>query len=82
MTDSAGNSWTPYTPRNSPYEFTEFNKWQPLVESDGLGYVSIQKHVTPHIGSTGRYFGFSSKEDEEDFSSRKIDGPDYVNRSA
>ncbi|CBN74946.1 expressed unknown protein [Ectocarpus siliculosus] len=80
MTDSAGNSWTPYTPSNSPYEFTDFKKWQPLVESDGLGYVSSQEHVTPHIGSTGRYFGFSSKEDEEDFSSRTIDAPDYLNR--
>ncbi|CAM9870915.1 unnamed protein product [Ectocarpus fasciculatus] len=62
------------------YQFTEFKKWQPLVESDGLGYVSTQEHVTPHIGSTGRYFGFSSDEDEQDFSSRKIDGPDYLQR--
>ncbi|CAN0096425.1 unnamed protein product [Ectocarpus sp. 4 AP-2014] len=80
MTDSARNSWTRYIPRNSPYEFTTVKKWQPLKESDGLGYVSTQEHVTPHIGSTGRYFGFSSTEDEEDFSSRKVDGPDYLNR--
>ncbi|CAM9338597.1 unnamed protein product [Ectocarpus sp. 8 AP-2014] len=80
MTDSEGNSWTPYVPRNSPYEVTDTKKWQPPEESDGLGYITTQEHVTPHIGSTGRYFGFSSKEDEEAFSSRTIDRPDYLNR--
>ncbi|CAM9585307.1 unnamed protein product, partial [Ectocarpus sp. 12 AP-2014] len=80
MTDSEGHAWTPYVPRNSPYELTNIKRWQPLVESDGLGYVSTQEHVTPHIGSTGRYLGFSSKEDEEAFSSRTIDAPDYLNR--
>eukprot|EP00752_Nemacystus_decipiens_P004023 g3684.t2 len=80
MTDSKGNSWTPYTPRNTPYELVEKKKWQPLLESDGLGYISTQEHVTPHIGSTGRYFGFSSKEDEEAFASRKLKKPDYINR--
>ncbi|CAM9420198.1 unnamed protein product [Ectocarpus fasciculatus] len=80
MTDSEGHSWTPYVPKNSPYELTNFKRWQPLVESDGLGYVSTQEHVTPHIGRTGRFFGFSSEEDEEAFSSRRTDAPDYLNR--
>ena len=50
------------------------------MDSDGLGSISTPEHVTPHIGSTGRYFGFSSKEDEEAFSSRKLNKPDYINR--
>ncbi|CAM9281589.1 unnamed protein product [Hapterophycus canaliculatus] len=77
MTDSEGNSWTPYEPRNSPYSFYREDKWQPLIQSDGLGYISVQEHVTPHIGSTGRFFGFSSKEDEDDFASRTVDKPAY-----
>ncbi|CAN0217950.1 unnamed protein product, partial [Scytosiphon promiscuus] len=81
MTDSEGNSWTPYEPKNTPYEFTKKNKWQPLTESDGLGHVTTQEHVTAHIGSTGRFFGFSSKEDEDDFASRTLDKPAYRKKS-
>ena len=47
------------------------------MESNGLGYISVQEHVTPHIGITARFFGFNSKEDEEAFASRKLEGPDY-----
>ncbi len=50
------------------------------MESDGLGYITVQEHVTPHIGSTGRYFGFSSEEEEDAYSSRKLGKPDYVDR--
>ena len=50
------------------------------MESDGLGYISTQEHVTPHIGSTGRYFGFSSEDEEKAYSSRKLAKPDYINR--
>ncbi|CAN0481165.1 unnamed protein product, partial [Scytosiphon promiscuus] len=31
-------------------QLTNPNRWQPLVESDGLGYLSTQEHVTPHMG--------------------------------
>ncbi|CAM9706452.1 unnamed protein product, partial [Scytosiphon promiscuus] len=81
MTDSEGNSWSSYEPQNSPYEFKKKSKWQPLMESDGLGYVYVQEHVTPHIGSTGRFFGFSSKDDEDDFAARKLSRPAYNNKS-
>ena len=61
-------------------QFRKKKKWQPLMESDGLGYISTQEHVTPHIGSTGRYFGFSSEDDEKEYSSRSLSKPDYINR--
>ena len=50
------------------------------MESDGLGYITTQEHVTPHIGMTARLFGFDSIRDEEAFASRKLDPPDYRNQ--
>lgn len=47
------------------------------MESDGLGYISTQEHVTPHIGITARLFGFDSADDEEAFASRTLDKPSY-----
>eukprot|EP00904_Undaria_pinnatifida_P002795 jgi/Undpi1/12516/HiC_scaffold_6.g02185.m1 len=79
MTDSAGNSYEPYTPVNTPYKLRNRHRWQPLMESDGLGYITTQEHVTPHIGMTARLFGFDSIGDEEAFASRKLDPPDYRN---
>jgi hypothetical protein len=45
FTDSYG-----YVPKNSPWEITDPNAWQPLIESDDLGFFYTQEHVTPHIG--------------------------------
>lgn len=47
------------------------------MESDGLGYISVQEHVTPHIGFTARFFGFNSTQDEEAYASRQLDPPRY-----
>lgn len=47
------------------------------MESDGLGYISPQEHVVPHIGATARFFGFNSTADEEAFASRKVSSPKY-----
>eukprot|EP00903_Cladosiphon_okamuranus_P005324 g5322.t1 len=78
--DSAGNEWSGYTPKNTPYRFKRTKKWQPLLESDGLGYISTQEHVTPHIGVTARFLGFHSAGDEEAWGSRKLDKPSYRRR--
>ncbi|CAM9235018.1 unnamed protein product [Laminaria digitata] len=75
--DSAGNTWTPYRPQNSPYELSNERRWQPLMTSNGLGYLSSQEHVTPHIGVTARFFGFNSTEDEKAFASRTLPQPSY-----
>ena len=37
-------------PKNSPWEITDPNAWQPLIESDDMGFFFAQTHVTPHIG--------------------------------
>ncbi|CAM9270140.1 unnamed protein product [Ectocarpus sp. 6 AP-2014] len=79
-TDSAGNEWNGYTPKNTPYKFKRTKRWQPLLESDGLGYITAQEHVTPHIGVTARFFGFDTAENEEAWGSRKLDAPSYRNR--
>lgn len=61
-------------------QFSNKKRWQPLLESDGLGYISTQEHVTPHIGMTGRFFGFKTADEEASFASRKLDKPSYRNR--
>ena len=50
------------------------------MESDGLGYITTQEHVTPHIGVTARFFGFETAEDEEAWASRQLDRPPYRKR--
>ncbi|CAM9971879.1 unnamed protein product, partial [Ascophyllum nodosum] len=81
-TDSEGNSWTPYTPKNSPWKLSKPKRWQPLMDSNNLGYISSQEHVTPYIGATARYFGFNSSKDENAFASRELDNPEYNYRHA
>ena len=61
-------------------QFKHTKKWQPLMESDGYGYITTQEHVTPHIGVTGRFFGFKTAEDEEAWGSRQLSGPPYRKR--
>lgn len=71
-----------YTPVNNAVfpQFTNTFDWQPLLESDGVGYITAQEHVTPHIGVTSRFFGFNTSDDEEEWGSRYLDTPEYINR--
>ncbi|CAN0141131.1 unnamed protein product, partial [Discosporangium mesarthrocarpum] len=80
--DAEGNSWEPYTPCNSPWKLKRKHRWQPLVETDGVGYISHQQHVTPYIGATARLFGFESKKKEQEFISRRSPYPNYKYHSA
>ena len=48
-------------------------RWQPLLESDNLGFLFYQEHVVPHIGFTGKSFFFS----DEFFCSHTSDDPNY-----
>ncbi|CAM9609976.1 unnamed protein product, partial [Hapterophycus canaliculatus] len=77
--DSSGNRWNGYTPKNTPYKVTRRKRWQPLTETDGLGYITAQEHVTPFIGVTARFFGFQSPGDESAFACRELDPPSYKN---
>lgn len=47
---------TGYTPVNSPWEISaQFPyRWQPLIESNDLGFFYAQEHVTPHIGEKAK----------------------------
>ena len=40
-------------------DYTQENSWKPLLEHDGLGYLTRQEHVTPHIGQTAKSFFLS-----------------------
>eukprot|EP00752_Nemacystus_decipiens_P017791 g15951.t1 len=78
--DCAGNKWNGYTPKNTPYKFKHKKRWQPLLESDGIGYITTQEHVTPHIGVTARFLGFRTCKDEDEWGSRKLNKPPYRRR--
>ncbi|CAM9676919.1 unnamed protein product, partial [Hapterophycus canaliculatus] len=59
-------------------QLTRRKRWQPLMETNDLGYITTQEHVTPHIGVTGRFFGFQTSEEEAAFASRELDSPIYA----
>lgn len=42
---------TGFTPVNMPNQLKDEKRWQPLVESDGLGFLYAQEHVTPQVGT-------------------------------
>lgn len=44
----------PYVPVNTPWRLSNSERWQPLLENDGLGFLFNQEHVVPHIGDTAR----------------------------
>eukprot|EP00797_Seminavis_robusta_P008914 Sro1636_g287580.1 n/a (589) ;mRNA; r:10737-12503 len=46
--------------------------WQPLYEDNGLGTFTSQKHVTPHVGITGKPFVLDSLD-----SVAPLDDPEY-----
>lgn len=41
------SDYTNFIPLNTAYELTNITKWQPLLETNGKGYFTIQTHVTP-----------------------------------
>lgn len=41
------SDWTNFVPSNTAYQLDNITKWQPLVETNGLGYFSVQTHITP-----------------------------------
>ena len=62
-----------YIPSNSPWSLDEIDKWQPLLESDGLGFLFFQEHVVPHIGFTGKSIFLG----DDEICSRKASKPEY-----
>ena len=47
--------------------------WSPLQETDGLGFMFRQEHVTSHIGETARSFFLG----DDDICGRELDNPKY-----
>lgn len=62
--------YTNYTPVNDAYTIKNPLKWQPLMESNGLGYITIQTHITPQAGLT-QPFGLN----RTDVAARKLPNP-------
>ena len=82
---TSGASRTPdddkkYIPVNNPWKLKYESRWQPLLESDSLGFLYHQEHVTPHIGYTGQSFVFSNDEfcqRSKDFQDDPNNDPNY-----
>jgi hypothetical protein len=62
-----------YVPKNSPWEVTDHTAWQPLIESDDLGFFYAQEHVTPHVGFKAHPVILS----REDLDATQLNDPDY-----
>lgn len=67
--------WTkkPYIPKNTPWKLRNGERWQPLLEDNGNGFMFYQEHVVPHIGQFGRSFFV----DDESFCSWTAPDPKY-----
>jgi hypothetical protein len=64
---------TSYEPINSPWKLTDPESWQPLIESDSLGFFYAQEHVTPHIGTKAVPVIL----DPDEIAAREIPDPEY-----
>lgn len=69
---------TGYFPKNSPYGkqpvgLKREQKWEPLLEDNGLGFFYYQQHVTPHIGKKASFIVLP----EEDRENRVARQPTY-----
>ena len=62
-----------YIPVNNPWIIDDPERWQPLLESDDLGYLSYQEHVTAHIGFTGKSWLFT----DDEICDFVVDEPNY-----
>ena len=62
-----------YEPKNNPWEISDDTKWQPLIESDDLGFYYPQEHVTPHIGFKAKPMVLT----RDQLDARKLDDPMY-----
>ena len=64
-----------YAPKNTPFQLKYRKRWQPLNESDGIGFFYTQKHVTSHLSELGkvRPVGLSP----EQFGNLSLDDPMY-----
>lgn len=52
--------YTAFVPLNSPTNFENITKWQPLLETDGRGYFVGQVHITPQISEMIPLLGLDS----------------------
>lgn len=58
--------YTNFVPLNNAYELKNITKWQPLMETNGRGYFTIQTHITPQAQNAVFKIGSSAlKSDPE-----------------
>ena len=55
------SDYTNFVPANTPYLLEYITKWQPLIETNGLGYFTVQTHITPQ-SALAKTFAVTSKE--------------------
>lgn len=62
-----------YVPKNSPWEISDPKAWQPLTESNELGFFYAQEHVTPHVGFHAKPVILT----RDELDARELADPDY-----
>ena len=62
-----------YAPKNNPWKVSNSTAWQPLIESNDIGFFFAQEHVTPHIGFHAKPVVLT----REELNERKLSPPDY-----
>merc|ERR1719471_1136011 len=63
------SDWTGYTPVNSAHEIKDPKRWQPLIETNQLGFVFTQEHVTAQLSQMDLIIG------DEDMRARRTPDP-------
>jgi len=62
---------TGYRPVNTPLDLVDETRWQPLIESDGIGFFYAQEHVTPQAGN------LKAQSVPDEFLTRTVPDPNY-----
>jgi hypothetical protein len=61
------------TPKGSSVGTSSSDRWQPLLEDDGMGFFHFQQHVVPQIGLTSKFFAL----DESARETTTVQPPEY-----
>lgn len=71
----AFSDYTNFIPLNDAYELKNITKWQPLMETNGKGYFTIQTHITPQAQNAAFKLGASALQSDPGASIGRLEEP-------
>jgi len=69
------SDYTNFIPQNDAYELKNITKWQPLMETNGRGYFTIQTHITPQAQNAAFKLGASTLQSDPGSSIGRLEDP-------